>query len=309
MILNTGSRTDIPAYYSGWFYNRINEGYVLTRNPFNPNLVLKYELNPQIIDILSFCTKNPKPMLNRLNELDLYRQFWFITLTPYGKDIEPNVPNKLDVLDSIKELSNIIGYKNVSLRYDPIFINDKYSMNYHIRAFNKILSELEGKINFCVISFIDLYEKTKRNFPEVKEVSVIEQEYLTEQFVQIAKKYNIEIHTCCENSSLARLGVNVSGCMTKEIFETVFNERLIIPNSKKSVRDGCDCLLGSDIGMYNTCLHGCKYCYANYDMNLVKQNYLRHNPNSPLLIGELKKEDIIIQAKHESYISNQLTLF
>ncbi|EHO16630.1 hypothetical protein HMPREF9623_01329 [Stomatobaculum longum] len=105
MILNTGCRTDIPAYYSRWFYNRINAGYVCTRNPYRPNQVLKYRLDPELVDILCFCTKNPAPMLPRLAELDRFRQFWFVTLTPYGKEIEPNVPYKRTVSESIRRKS------------------------------------------------------------------------------------------------------------------------------------------------------------------------------------------------------------
>ena len=124
MILNTGSRTDIPAYYSDWFYNRIDDGYVLTRNPYNPQQVLKYILDPSVVDVLVFCTKNPKPMFSRIEKLKEYRQFWFVTLTPYGKDIEPNVPKKTTVVESIKKLSSLVGNKSVSYRYDPIFITE-----------------------------------------------------------------------------------------------------------------------------------------------------------------------------------------
>ena len=135
MILNTGSRTDIPAFYSTWFYNRIKEGYVCTRNPYNPKQVRRYQINPDVVDILSFCTKNPAPMLERIHELDAFRQFWFVTLTPYGKDIEPNVPDKHLIITEIQQLSQMAGKQAVGWRYDPIFINQRYSIDYHLRAF------------------------------------------------------------------------------------------------------------------------------------------------------------------------------
>ena len=105
MIINTGMRTDIPAFYSEWLMNRIREGFVYTRNPYYPEQVTKYSLNPNLVDCLEFCTKNPEPMLKYLDKLNIYNQYWFVTITPYGKDIEPVVPNKEIVIESFKKLS------------------------------------------------------------------------------------------------------------------------------------------------------------------------------------------------------------
>lgn len=309
MILNTGCRTDIPAYYSEWFCNRVRDGYVLTRNPYTPEQVLRYRLDPEVVDILCFCTKNPQPMLARLSELSRFRQFWFVTLTPYGKEIEPFVPDKADVLKSIRKLSGIVGAKAVGWRYDPVFITEKYSPEYHLRAFTRIAQALSGYVNSCVVSFIDLYEKTKRNFPEARAVTHEEQKRLITEFVKLGRQYGIPIRTCCENASLAECGADVSGCMTKEVLETATDTRLSIPKSKKSPRAQCNCLLGADIGMYNTCLHGCVYCYANYDRKTVEQNRKLHDPDSPFLIGGFRPDDRIIDARQESYIKNQLSLF
>ena len=309
MILNTGCRTDIPAYYGEWLYNRLRDGYVLTRNPYNTEQVLRYRLDPDVVDILCFCTKNPQPMLKRLSELSRFRQFWFVTLTPYGKEIEPFVPDKLDVLESIKKLSGTVGAKAVGWRYDPVFITEKYTPEYHLRAFSKIAQALSGYVNSCVVSFIDLYEKTKRNFPEARAVTHEEQKRLITEFVKIGQQYGIPIRTCCENASLAECGADVSGCMTKEVLETATDTRLSVPKSKKSPRAQCNCLLGADIGMYNTCLHGCVYCYANYDRKTVEQNRRLHDPDSPFLIGGFRSGDRIIDARQESYIKNQLSLF
>jgi len=161
MIINTGSRTDIPAYYSEWFYNRIKEGYVLTRNPYYPEQVSKYRLDPEVVDVICFCTKNPEPMLKRLNELKDFKQLWFVTITPYGKEIEPGVPKKDEVIASFQRLSDLVGVKAISWRYDPIFITERYSLDFHIRRFERMAERLQGYVDNCVISFIDLYEKTK----------------------------------------------------------------------------------------------------------------------------------------------------
>ena len=194
MIINTGNRTDIPAYFSDWFFNRIKEGYVYARNPYYPSQVTKYILSPKVVDCLCFCTKNPEPMISRLHELDDYGQFWFVTITPYGKDIEPNVPNKDKVMDSFIKLSSIIGKEKIVWRYDPIFISEKYTLEYHLKAFEKMAGKLSGYTNECVISFIDLYEKTKRNFIGIKEVTEKERHIIGKEFVDIGRKYNIK--TC-----------------------------------------------------------------------------------------------------------------
>ncbi|MDO4483956.1 MAG: DUF1848 domain-containing protein [Clostridia bacterium] len=309
MILNTGCRTDIPAYYSDWFYNRIREGFVCTRNPYHPNQVIRYRLDPKVVDILCFCTKNPAPMLPRLSELDDFRQFWFVTVTPYGREIEPFVPDCGKVMQSVSQLSEKVGAKAVGWRYDPIFITEKYSMDFHIKSFERMASTMAGKVSFCVISFIDLYEKTKRNFPSVRAVSTLEQAALMEAFVKIGMRYGIPIRTCCENAALAEFGADVSGCMTKAVLEKAADCRLRVPRSKKSTRSQCNCLLGADIGMYNTCPHGCIYCYANYDRKTVERNIRRHDPASPFLIGGAQPGDTVIEARQESYIDRQLTLF
>ena len=308
MIINIGSRTDIPAFYSDWFYNRIKEGFVYVRNPYYKNQVTKYKLNSEVVDILVFVTKNPAPMLDRLDEINDFNQYWQVTITPYGKDIEKNVPNKEKVIESFKKLSTQIGKKKIAWRYDPIFINKKYNLKKHIKIFEKMAAELKEYTDVSIISFIDLFEKTKKNFPEVRAVKKDERHKIGKKFVRIADKYDMIIKTCAEGDELARYGVDCSGCLTKSVFEEAIGENLDVPNKLK-VREECECLLGNDIGAYNTCGHGCKYCYANYSDQLVKENMKKHDKNSPFLIGGRLDEDEINEAKQESYINKQMRLF
>lgn len=308
MILNTGNRTDIPAYYSEWFYNRIREGYVLTRNPYNPNQVMQYRLNPDVVDCISFCTKNPEPMLDRMGEIADFKQMWHVTITPYGREIEPGVPDKEIVMESFKKLSEIVGLNSVSWRYDPIFITDSYSLDFHIQTFEQMAGNLSGYTDNCVISFIDLYAKTKRNFSGVREVSEQDRITLAKEFVRIGKQYGMELRSCCEGTELAEYGVNVSGCMTKSVVERAIGTSLDMAKPQKPAREECACLLGNDIGMYNTCGHGCLYCYANYDRKTVEQNMRQHAPESPLLIGNLTADDEIREAKQASFCSGQMKM-
>ena len=306
MILNTGLRTDIPGFFSEWFYNRIDEGFVYVRNPYAKNQIYSYKLNPELIDCIMFCTKNPKPMLENLEKIDKFNQYWHITINNYEKEIEPNVPPANEVLESFKILSKKLGKSSVSLRYDPIFINEKYTLEHHIESFEYILNSLSDYTTEAIISFIDLYEKTKRNFPEANEVNRSERLKLGEEFAKIGKKYNIKVKTCVEGRELEKFGIDSSGCMTKEVIERVINKNLKI--TKQKARNGeCYCLLNNDIGEYNTCNHGCLYCYANSNKKIVKRNLKLHNPKSPLLIGDVKEDDIIIERKQESLITNEKT--
>lgn len=308
MILNTGSRTDIPAFYSDWFYNRIKEGYVLTRNPYYPTQISKYLLTPEVIDVMVFCTKNPSPMLDRISLLSAFDTFWFVTITPYGKDIEPYVPPKEQVLAAFCRLSSLIGKHRISWRYDPVLITEKYSVDYHIEQFHQMARLLAGYTEQCVISFIDLYEKTKRNFQGVRSVTRKEQETLTAAFSKTAGECGLQIHLCCENPSLVRDHVDADGCMSKTVLEKALGWKLDVP-PKKTARKECACLLGADIGAYNTCAHGCLYCYANYDLDIVVKNRKLHHASSPLLIGEVSENDVIKQVEQKSWKNGQMDIF
>ncbi len=307
MILNTGSRTDIPAFYMEWFMERIRAGCVMARNPYYPKLVHRYRLDPKLTDVLVFCTKDPGNALPYLGELAAYDMFWFVTITPYGKDIEPRVRNKHEILRDTAKLSEAVGQRRTAWRYDPIFLDEKYTYEYHMRAFETMCRELSGKVSFCVISFIDLYEKTKRNFPGIREVSRADQLRFCAGLCEIAGRYGIPVKTCLEDEGLAAYGPDTSGCMTKEVLEAALGRKIRAEASKKT-REGCHCLLGNDIGEYNTCLHGCRYCYANYDTETVLANYREHDPLSQLLIGHLKEDDIVKDVRMEENKGVQMRL-
>ncbi len=220
MIINTGCRTDIPAFYSKWLMNRIREEYVLVRNPYYPSQVTKYILSPKVVDCLAFCTKNPEPMLKYLDELDIYSQYWFVTITPYGKDIEPVVPDKEKVMESFKKLSNHIGVDSIGWRYDPIFINNDFDVEKHIECFEKMANQLKGYTHNCTISFLDLYEKVKRNAPDLRPPTKEEQICIAKAFARIGKENDIVIHSCCEKTFLSEYGLKCNGCMSQEIVDS-----------------------------------------------------------------------------------------
>ena len=309
MIIQTGMRTDIPAFYSEWFVNRIKEGFVLVRNPYNPSQVSRYSLSPDVVDLIGFCTKNPAPMLPLMDILKGYGQYWFVTITPYGKDIEPNVPDKKKVMEDFKKLSDIVGVDSMGWRYDPILVDEEHPVGWHIAEFGKMAETLSGYTNTCVISFIDLYSKVRRNFPEAREVCHEDRLAIGKAFIEIARRYDITIRPCAEGKELEPYGADCSGCMTVKTYEKALHANLDVPRRGTNQRNGeCACLLGTDIGAYDTCGHLCRYCYANVHADLVRENLRRHDPRSPFLTGGELPGDVIHVAAQKSWVDHQLRL-
>jgi len=304
MIINTGQRTDIPAFYSEWFANRLRAGFVLVRNPYDPQRVTRYRLTPDVVDLIGFCTKNPAPFLPYMELLQPFGQYWHVTITPYGREIEPCVPDKRQVIDSFRRLSVLVGAHRVGWRYDPILLTEDWTVERHIAAFNYIANALAGYTQTAVISFIDLYEKTRRNFPGVRPVRREDRLRLGEAMAGIAARHGMTLRPCGEGRELAPFGADCGGCMTVAMYEKALGQRLLVPRFTPA-RKECACYLGGDIGAYNTCGHLCRYCYANYDAATVRGNIAAHDPASPLLIGHLTPADRVHEARQESWIDHQ----
>lgn len=300
MIINTGQRTDIPAFYSKWLINRIKEGYVMVRNPYNPKLVTKFSLDPNVVDVLAFCSKNPHPILKYLDFLKPFGQLWYITITAYDNDLEPNVPPIDNVIEDFKYLATHVGKNAIVWRYTPIIINEKYSIQKHLETFEYIASKLEGYTSVAVFGFVDLYEKLKKNQPEIVDCSEHDKIIIAKEFLKIAKKHHMELRLCSKEKWLKDYDIDVNGCILLNDYEKAIGYKLDIINKSKARGSYCACYLANDIGAYNSCLHLCKYCYANNNKIQVMDNYQNHDDNSPLLIGQLKDDDQVIENKDTS---------
>ena len=307
MIINTGQRTDIPAFYSEWFSNRLKEGFVCVRNPYNPGQVSRYRLDPNVVDVIGFCTKNPSPMFRYMDLLRDYGQYWFVTITPYGRDIEPNVPDKHKLIEDFIKLSQMVGKNSMGWRYDPVFITDRYTEEYHIHAFEQIASALHGCTETVVISFIDLFPKVRRNFPEAREVSKDQRLRLGKEMIKIASLHGMTVKPCAEGDELSEYGADCGGCMRISDYEKAIGKRLDAPK-KKGARAECSCYLTCDIGAYNTCKHLCKYCYANAEPEIVLSQSRLHDPKSPFLIGNYSDGDKIHDVAQKSWVNGQMEL-
>lgn len=290
MILNVSCRTDIVAFYTKWFMNRYHEGYVDVRNPFNPKIISR--INFSEVDLILFCTKNPIPILDYLEEIDKPIVF-HVTLTPYNNDIEPNVPPKKLIIESIRKLSNIVGIDNLYIRYDPIFLSNKYNIKYHKKAFDKLCGLLDGYVNKIIVSFIDNYKNVRKNEKVLNFSEFSEDDYreIGESFSKSASNHNMTVQTCFEDRNLVEYGFITGECLSHELAYILTGKKYKKWKARKGNK--CNCVEMADIGVYNSCKHFCKYCYANYDEKQVDNNYKNHNPNSSLLIGEIEDDDII----------------
>ncbi len=309
MILSVSRRTDIPNYYSEWFLNRMKEGYLYVRNPMNFHQVSKIFLSPELVECIVFWTKNPKPMLNRLTELKDYSYYFQFTLTGYGKDLEPNVPHKKkEMIPIFQELADKIGRERVIWRYDPILLTDKYTMEYHLKAFEEIARELEGYTKKVVISFVDLYDKMKHKGVYFNEMKGEECRFLARQMAEIARAHYMKIASCAEFMDLSDCGIEHNSCIDKELIEKIIGCPLKVGKDRNQ-REICGCVESIEVGAYDTCQNGCRYCYANRSEQQIKNTIVHYHPCSPLLCGEITKEDKITERKIKSFREEQMRLF
>jgi DNA repair photolyase len=306
VILSVSRRTDIPAFYSEWFFNRLKEGYFLVRNPMNAHQISKVELNPNVIDCIVFWTKNPRPMLGKLDYLKDYKYYFQFTLNSYDKTLEPNVLSKKHLISTFIELSEKIGKEKVIWRYDPIILTDVFTKEYHYKWFEYIAKKLCNHTNKCVISFLDLYKKTERNLKDVNitPLNKFDMEEIAYRLSLISSRYGLAIESCSEEIELGKFGIKHGKCIDDRLVSEIIGCKLNIDKDPNQ-RETCGCVRSIDIGTYNTCKHECLYCYANFSKDTVIKHVKEHNVNSPLLIGELKSNEKITNREVKSYVEKE----
>lgn len=311
MILSVSRRTDIPAFYAEWFFQRIREGFLYVRNPMNPRQVSRIGLSPEVVDCIIFWSKNPAPMLERLDELREYPFYFQFTLTGYGRDIEPGLPDKRkEVIGTFQKLSEKVGKERVVWRYDPILVNGRYTIEYHLKAFEEIAGCLKGYTEKVVISFVDFYAKTLRNTKDlyIKSLSREEMREIAEGMAQIAKSCGLVIETCAEQINLQDVGIRHGSCIDKNRIEKIAGCSLSVEKDKNQ-REACGCCESIDVGAYNTCRNGCRYCYANYHEEQVRKCIACYDVDSPLLCGRIEPEERVTDRKVRSFRNPQLSIF
>ena len=296
MIISASRRTDIPAFYSDWFLNRLKSGFVLVRNPFNKNQIKRVSLNREQVDCIVFWSKNPDNMIAKLNQLNEFRipYYFQFTVTSYDQTIEMKLPVKNRIITIFKELSDFIGQERIIWRYDPIFFTNSWNVDHHMRYFEYLANNFEGFTKRCVISFIHLYKKCLKNLKSFPLVNITHDMKITlcASIKEIAESHHITVEACAEKEDLSTVGINRGKCIDDELISEIIGKKIIAKKDKYQ-RPACNCVESIDVGAYNTCLNHCLYCYANYDTGVTERNFTQHDPQSPLLIGNVSANDKI----------------
>ena len=307
MIISASRRTDIPAFYSEWFMNRLSAGYALIPNPRNPNRLGRVELSPKNVDCLVFWTKNPLPMLDKLERISAmgYSFYFQFTLTPYDQATERNLPPKAELLRTFAELAKRTSAGQIVWRYDPIIIDATFTVNWHWERFAELCEKLHPYTRRCILSFVDPYKSLDSGF---RAMTCSEMNKVVSGFAKTAQKYGLTLYTCAEEIELAEFGIGHSSCIDRELIERIIGCRL---TAKKDLnqRPACQCITSMDIGAYDTCVNGCTYCYATSNRETALRRWRGHDPNAPMITGYPTGKEIITNRTTTSQKSNQLWLF
>jgi len=292
MIISASRRTDIPAFYTEWFMNRIRAGFCTVPNPFNPNQISNISLAPEYVDLFVFWTRNPKPIIPHLKELNArgFSYYFLYTLIDNPQILDPKSPSPEISLDTFRKLSDLIGPEKIIWRYDPIVLSNVTNIEFHKQRFEFIADKLRGHTFRCIISFVDIYKKIEGRIKRLnnngfilKELNDANSSDLLSFLADTAGKNGIEIESCASEIDLSGFGIPAGKCIDDIYIAEIFGKRL---NLKKdpSQRKNCGCVLSKDIGMYDSCLYECQYCYATTSFDRAKINHKKHNPDSQSLL-------------------------
>ena len=293
MIISASRRTDIPAFYASWFMNRIREGYCTVPNPFNPKQVSRISLKPEDVDIIVFWTRFPGPLMLHLNELDErgYRYYFLYTLMHNPRVLEPKSPSYRKSLETFRHLAERIGREKVIWRYDPIVFTGITDTSFHMETYGRIAEQLKGHTNRSVISIVDIYRKARKRLKLLEEQGIFIMQPWEKDLKELMKSISasaatngMQIQTCAEDPTFASYGIQPGKCIDDKLIRHVFG--LEVPSLKDpSQRPHCGCVASRDIGMYDTCLFGCSYCYATTSFDHARERHMKNDPDSPSLTG------------------------
>lgn len=305
MFINTGGRTDTVQYYTAWLLQRFAEGYVLTRNPLFPHKVTRYTLTPESVDGVLFCSKNYTPILPYIQDIaGRFNIYCYYTITAYGKDMEPGVPSIDESMETLEALAGLVGKQRVAWRYDPVLLTGQYTIALHLDTFARMAERLTPYVDRCIFSFVEMYAKLRHNMPELMPLSLAEMDTLARGLGSIAVRHGLHLQTCGTNADYRQYGIHPSACMTLEMMGRANNVHFR-PRKHKGMRQGCHCMESRDIGAYDTCPNGCRYCYANRNPRRAQENYRQHDPHSPLLLGQLHSGDVVQQGVQKTLVREE----
>ena len=298
MIISASRRTDIPAFYSEWFINRIRAGWCFVPNPLNYHQLSFVPLIPEEVSAIVFWSKNPAPLMKYLDEIDErgYRYYFQFTLNDYPGELEPGLPDVNDRIETFKKLSDRLGNLRVIWRYDPIIISNFTPIDFHTAKFSRIAESLKGYTNRVMVSFVDYYQKTDSRLEKLRKNGFSFEKYfdktaqafsLVRELSQIAKQNEMGIFSCAEEVNFSNVGVMPGSCVDFALIHKICSVK-VDARKDPGQRPVCLCSVSKDIGINDTCLHGCTYCYATRKNQTAKRRNSEHDPSSPVLWGETR---------------------
>lgn len=310
MIISASRRTDIPAFFSDWFFKRLDEGYAYVRNPMNTHQISRINLSPDFVDCIVFWSKNPEPIISKLNKLKGYLYYFQFSLNAYGRDMERNLPSLEDRVNTFRTLSGLVGKQRNIWRYDPIILNHTYTIDWHMKHFSCLADKLSDYTEKCTISFVDFYPKisTNLNSLSICELSCEQKNTLAKELSLIARSHGLSMDTCAEDIDLSSYCIEKGRCIDDRLISRLLGCPLDIEKDKNQ-RGSCGCVSSIDLGLYNTCENGCIYCYANHSSEMRSRNLKLYDKTSPLLCGRLTESDNITERNIKSHKNMQLRFF
>jgi hypothetical protein len=293
MIISASRRTDIPAFFANWFMRRIREGFCMVPNPFNPSQIATIDLTPPAVDVIVFWTRFPQPLFPFLDELDRlgYRYYFQYTILNNPREIDPRLPDLNHTIQVFCQLSERLGPERVIWRYDPILFSSKTDTKFHLASYRQIAEKLYGFTKRSVISILDYYPKTfsRLNALAKQGITLTSNDQVSTHLVDLipplvkqALNCGMEVFSCAEPFDLKPYGVQPGKCVDADLIRKIFQIN-VIHEKDPSQRRECGCVKSRDIGVYNTCLFGCAYCYATQDFERARHRYKLHNPDSTSL--------------------------
>jgi len=293
MIISASRRTDIPAFYAEWMVRRLKEGYCTVANPYNRNQVTTISLKPEDVDAIVFWTRNPRPLMPYLDELDSrgYRYYVQFTILGYPREIDAKSPPAATAVEAFRELADRLGPRRVIWRYDPIVFSGLTPSAFHQENFQRLAESLRGHTRRAVVSIVDIYRKIEKRLKKlegtpaaVRPCDPEDLAPLMRRLAGLAGENGMEIVSCAEEIDLRSFGILPGKCVDDRVISEALG--IEVPKTKDPAqRDACGCVVSRDIGMYESCLFGCKYCYATKSFDQAKANLDSHDPESPSLLG------------------------
>jgi len=295
MIISASRRTDIPAFYGDWMMNRLREAFCVVQHPIRPQTAYRVSLKLEDVDAIVFWTKYPKSIVSHLDEIQSrgYRFIFLYTLTPYGPPLENRLPLLEERLWMFRQLSQRLGAERVVWRYDPIILSNQTDAAFHIEEFERLAAHLEGFTKRVIISFVDYYPFVFRRLTRLKQNGIevcaageiaTHAPALAKELCAIAHQHGMEIQSCAEELDLKSAGMRPGGCIDGLLLHKLFGLRIPLKKDPGQ-RKVCLCTVSKDIGAYDTCGHGCVYCYASRDLAVAAQRCASHDPFAPSLLG------------------------